>query len=228
MIRPQVSRKRAVRAVIGAGLGIALLAGCMVGTARADDDESLDTKIFRGLMESLGLRRTDSGIEYRERSPLVVPPNRNLPQPSSKSTAERTPTWPNDPDVKRRTEAKAKRNDARANINWDEEKRPLRPDELRGSGPVTAGNSRSTPDNRSVEGSPVMKPSELGYKGGLFSSLFGGGKDEESTTFTGEAPRTSLIEPPTGYRTPSPNQPYGVGKEKYTPPKIEDRAVPAR
>ena len=44
---------------------------------------------------------------------------------------------------------------------------------------------------------------------------------EEYTPFTGEPPRTSLTEPPTGYRTPSPNQPYGVGKEKWTAPKID-------
>ena len=72
-----------------------------------------------------------------------------------------------------------------------------------------------------------MKPSELGYKGGLFSGIFGGPK-EEYKTFTGEQPRASLIEPPTGYRTPSPYQPYGVGKEKWTPPASTDRHEPVR
>ena len=63
----------------------------------------LDTKLFRQLMKDLGLRRRDgSGIEYRERSPLVVPPSRNLPQPRSETAATENPAWPNDPDVKQR------------------------------------------------------------------------------------------------------------------------------
>jgi hypothetical protein len=57
-----------------------------------------------------------------------------------------------------------------------------------------------------------MKPSDLGYKGGLFGSLFKPTPDNEVGTFTGERPRTSLVEPPPGYQTPSPSQPYGVTK----------------
>ena len=44
------------------------------------------------------------------------------------------------------------------------------------------------------------------------------GKDEpESGRFTGEPPRTALTEPPPGYQTPSPDQPYGVGKGTAAP-----------
>jgi hypothetical protein len=43
------------------------------------------------------------------------------------------------------------------------------------------------------------------------------GSKEEYTNFTGEPPRTSLTEPPVGYRTPSPAQPYGVGKQRGAP-----------
>jgi hypothetical protein len=228
MIKPQMSRKRAVRAVIGAGLGIALLAGCMIGAARADDDdeELLDTKIFNGILQSLGLRPSSgSGIDYRERSPLVVPPSRDLPAPNTKSAARNNPAWPNDFDIKKSKEAKAARKTAKPTGDRAlEAMRPLRPDELRGSG---APGSTGPLDDRRAS-SETMRPSELGYKGGIFSSIFSAGKDEDYATFTGEAPRTRLIEPPTGYRTPSPYQPYGVGKEKYAPPKIEDRSLPAR
>jgi hypothetical protein len=48
-----------------------------------------------------------------------------------------------------------------------------------------------------------------------------GGKDEESAKFTGEQPRASLTEPPPGYRTPSPDQPYGVGKERSQPKAVD-------
>ena len=45
--------------------------------------------------------------------------------------------------------------------------------------------------------------------------------------FAGEPPRTSLIEPPVGYRTPSSSQPYGViGEEKYTPKAVKPEDIP--
>jgi len=58
-----------------------------------------------------------------------------------------------------------------------------------------------------------MSPSELGTKnpfGSLFSS-FGPNKKAETAPFTGEPPRASMTEPPSGYQTPSPNYPYGMG-----------------
>ncbi len=66
---------------------------------------------------------------------------------------------------------------------------------------------------------------ELGSKS-IFSKVWGGDKNEY-VPFTGEPPRASLLEPPVGYRTPSPAQPYGVGKEKWVAPVI-DRQVPVR
>ena len=173
---------------------------------------------------SLGLRSGGNGIDYRERSPLVVPPNRNLPTPASKAATEKVAAWPTDQDVKRRKEAKAASKDNRRSVDWDADTRPMSPGALRGTG---KGN-QERPENRDsrMQQGP-MKPSELGYKGGLFSSLFGGPPKEEYKTFTGETPRTSLIEPPSGYRTPSPYQPYGVGREKWTP-TVTDRHEPVR
>jgi hypothetical protein len=227
MMKFRLSQKGSLRTALGAVLGVAMLAGCMVGSARADDDDddAFDTKILRSLLEVIGLRQTGSGIEYRERSPLVVPPSRNLPAPNSKSASERQPAWPNDPDIKRRKEAKAL-SKQRAGIDIEKESRPMSPNELRGSGTGTASGG-GPPGNRNVDGSNILKPSELGYKGGLFSGIFGGAK-EEYTTFTGETPRSSLIEPPSGYRTPSPYQPYGVGREKWIPPSTADRHEPVR
>jgi len=217
------SEKRALRATLAAVLGLVILLGGDGGSARAEDDEPLDTKIFRNILRVLGLRRGDEdNIQYRERSPLVLPPSRELPPPIT-STAEQNPNWPVDPDVKQRKEAKAKRKDPnRTGDSVVEDSRVLSPDELRND------PSRARPDNRRSDAMPEarpMTPSELGYKGGLWKSLFA--KDEEYTTFTGEAPRASLIEPPPGYRTPAPTQPYGVGKEKWTPKPI-DRLEPVR
>jgi hypothetical protein len=59
-----------------------------------------------------------------------------------------------------------------------------------------------------------MKPSELGYVGGVFGNMkdfFSGNNKVETATFEAEPPRASLTDPPTGYRVPSAAQPYGVG-----------------
>jgi hypothetical protein len=40
-----------------------------------------------------------------------------------------------------------------------------------------------------------------------------GGQKAESKPFKQEPPRTALVQPPPGYQTPSPVQPYGIGKE---------------
>ena len=93
--------------------GILAVAFAMAGTAGAfaqdasDEDEPLDTRIFRRVMKELGFRRSDDGVEYRERAPLVVPPSRNLPPPQSEAPSARNPAWPKDPDVARRKEATA-------------------------------------------------------------------------------------------------------------------------
>jgi hypothetical protein len=235
MMMSAMSKKRLFRATLGVALGVAILVGCAGTGARAaeeeDDDTPLDTKIFQNILQAIGLRRGEgANIEYRERSPLVVPPNRNLPPPDSNTAAAKNPTWPTDPEVKRRKEAKATRNTPeKPGDSVMESSRPLRPDELRGSG-APAGSASQADNNKTTpirDPSAPLKPSELGYKGGLFSSIFNPAKDEEYTTFTGETPRTSLIEPPAGYRTPSPSQPYGVGKEKATS-KPADRQLPVR
>jgi hypothetical protein len=64
-----------------------------------------------------------------------------------------------------------------------------------------------------------FSPTELGYKGGLFSF---GKNEEKGVRFTGERARASLTEPPTGYQTPSPDQPYGAGKAKAASNTTED------
>jgi hypothetical protein len=43
---------------------------------------------------------------------------------------------------------------------------------------------------------------------------FGWFKKEEYGTFTGEPARANLTDPPPGYQTPSPDQPYGIGPDR--------------
>jgi len=41
--------------------------------------------------------------------------------------------------------------------------------------------------------------------------MFKGGNTVESKQFKQEPPRESLVQPPSGYQTPSPNYAYGTG-----------------
>src|SRR5204862_4980510 len=111
------------------------------GNARAADDEEdvpLDTKFVRGFMDVLGFQRDGTGIEYRERAPLVVPPSRDLPPPQSEGVTARDPAWPKDPDAVRRKHATASEKAKLSADHPSEEARPLRPDESEVRGrPVT-------------------------------------------------------------------------------------------
>ena len=100
--------------------------------------------------------------------------------------------------------------------------KPLLPSQLgKEAGPV--GPKGGEAPGRSMEGSAAPSTNaELGSKG--FMEMFRTGlwaPKEEYTPFTGEPARTSLVEPPPGYRTPSPAQPYGVGREKWAPSVID-------
>ena len=57
-----------------------------------------------------------------------------------------------------------------------------------------------------------MSPSQLGYSGGLLGIFKS--NSNEAKEFKSEPPRSSLVEPPPGYQTPSPNFAYGTGTDK--------------
>jgi hypothetical protein len=193
----------------------AVLISASVGSAMAGDDDEEDNLpdavFFRNIMKGFGLKRGDDEIEYRERSPLVVPPSRDLPPPETDVPVKRTnAAWPIDPDVKRKQEATA----AKKKVSSIDESRALRPNEMMPGGADVKGNTQtSIPSDAPPDGAP-MKPSQLGFNGWNFTNLFS--SPPESATFTQEPPRDSLTEPPAGYRTPAPNQPYGVTKDKTT------------
>lgn len=186
-----------------------------VPAGAAEDDLPIDQKVMRGLMDGLGLKRDgEPGIEYRERSPLVIPPSRDLPPPE-RSGAVTNPAWPKDPDVERRKLETAMEKNRNISDEREREQNPLRPDQLTPGARGKKQRQQARADDgyqppASGFGNP-LPPSELGYTGNLFSTMFGS-KKEETAKFTGEPPRTSLTEPPVGYQTPSPDQPYGLAK----------------
>jgi len=58
-----------------------------------------------------------------------------------------------------------------------------------------------------------LTPSQLGYVGGLFDSLWSkvGPAKAEEVPFKSEPERATLLAPPAGYQTPSTAYPYGMG-----------------
>ena len=214
-------------AALSLALGAALLTTALPARA-ADDGVSLDNKVYRGILEGLGLRKDGEAINYQERAPLVIPPSRALPPPErSDAVVANNPAWPKDPDVARRKkQAEMERN---RNISEEREleQNPLRQDQMTpGGNPRTARRSQgdaytATPGDR-------LSAKELNQKTSIWSNMFGS-KDDEVAKFTREPPRASLTAPPPGYQTPSPEQPYGLSKEstKYRPhiPTPEDRGT---
>jgi hypothetical protein len=204
---------------MAAALGIAVAVGGTSAQAEDDDEDVLpDTKILRSILKGLGLKRDGEAIEYRERSPLVLPSGSDLPPPEKATQDGRNAAWPNDPDVKRAKERKG--TNKKYVRESDDEGRPLLPSQY--SLPTPARRKAGGAPGKSAEESAAPSTlQELGAKN-IFSKVFA--PSEEYGTFAGEPQRGSLTEPPAGYRTPSPNQPYGIGKEKWKPP-VEDRAA---
>jgi hypothetical protein len=217
--------KRLRRAAAAAAVALAVALAWSAGSARAEDDDEnvpLDTKLFRQFMKDLGLSRSGQGmIEYRERAPLVVPPSRELPPPRDEAeVAAKTPAWPKDPDVARRKqELAAEKAKLKGNLSAEEQARALRPDELdkpgRAIGDNKGADAKGAGKSAEDTSRPLM-PSDLGTKtekifGSIWSSFTPA--KPESAPFTGEPPREAMTAPPSGYQTPSPNYPYGVGVE---------------
>jgi hypothetical protein len=208
------------RLASGTALGIVLAAAMALTPARAADDVPADIGLLQGLLEGIGLRSPDKPvIQYQERAPLAIPQGDTLPPPQAPGAAvANNPAWPKDADRARAKLEKERQRNRDTSWEIEESQRALRPSELEpGRGTVRVRTQRPNDPvaNASVgaDGRETLSPSELGYKGGLFSNFFGKGDDEKAVSFTGEPPRTSLTQPPQGYQTPSPDQPYGLGKQ---------------
>ncbi|WGD53889.1 hypothetical protein QA641_08320 [Bradyrhizobium sp. CB1650] len=215
MVRdPQQGIWRVLRvSAVALGIGLVMATGAArAGDDDDDDDMTFEEKLIDNLMSGIGAKSMEKpGIEYRERSPLVVPPKLDLPPPTA-TEAKAAPNWPKDPDVKRRKEAIAARKKAsKPKENW-EAARPLTPAEMNAAKTAAPARENNDPIQPGTNGNPSLSPAQLGYSGGLLG-MFKGNSSEE-TKFTSEPPRQSLVEPPPGYQTPSPNYAYGSGPDK--------------
>jgi hypothetical protein len=240
MPRDLLHRSRA-SAMLVAALGVFLVLAGNNGPAFAadDDDEGTwDQRAIRSILRGIGLRNGREGsIEYKERPPLVVPPNRELPAPDTTgSINQRDPAWPSDPDENKRNAAKKAVGERKWTdvTTWGD---TMRPSEMKAGKTDALPNEKGIKPGQTVETSTQLRPDELGYKGDtMWSKMLGIGetfkteKSAEGAKFLREPPRGSLTAPPTGYLTPSPEQPYGLyykdgGKQKAV---VEDHQTTGR
>ena len=122
------------------GIGLVMTAGVARAQDDDEDDKTFEEKIIEGIMAGIGGTNMENrGIDYRERSPLVVPPKLDLPPPEAAKSEVKDPNWPKDPDEARRKAAIAARKKRKHGLP-SEAARILTPDRTqcrqdRGSGP---------------------------------------------------------------------------------------------
>lgn len=208
---------RTVRlSAIALGVGLLMTSHAARAGDDDDDDKTFEEKIIENVMRGLGGTNMDNtGIDYRERSPLVVPPKLDLPPPQAAAKEAKVPNWPKDPDEARRKAAIA----ARKKENKDPmyQSRILTPDELNKGRIAPSSSGPVTPDSVVPGGEPgasaILSPSQLGFDGSKVFGVFKG-NTAEIGQFKQEPPRESLTQPPPGYQTPSPNFAYGTGPKE--------------
>jgi hypothetical protein len=223
--------KRALRmslrlSAVALGVGLLMASGAARAGDDDEDDKTFEEKIIDGIMRGIGgTNMENGGIDYRERSPLVVPPKLDLPPPASASADVKAPNWPKDPDEARRKAAIAARK--KENKDPREASRILTPSELNAAKTAPGSGGTGSVDSAMPGGNPganaILSPSQLGYSGG-FMGMFKG-NSSETAPFKGEPTRESLTQPPAGYQTPSPNFAYGTGPKESLNNKVYDPAA---
>src|SRR5436190_1442570 len=225
---PSRSMRRALLACL-CGMLLTLPVAASAQQAQDDDEDTFEQKIIKNILGGMGVDIGRPGIDYRERSPLVIPPTRDLPPPQAAGTAVRNPAWPREPDHKI---AVRSRPNARASAEDPGSESALNPDELRrGTNPRAPRVTDPSQTTGSIEEANIgrpLSPSQLGSSSIFNWNALMGTHLNEQAQFTGEPTRGSLTQPPAGYQTPSPNYAYGAGVDKgsgWKIPNILDRAV---
>lgn len=195
---------------VALSIGLVMSAGAARAADDEEDDASFEDKIIKNIMTGLGgTNMENQGIDYRERSPLVVPPKITLPPPDT--SAAPVANWPKDPDVQQRNAARQARLAPKGDPR--DYPRSLTPKEMEAQrGKPTASTETVIPGdpNRNI----VLSPAQLGVSGGLFKNLFGSSNKGETAEFKGEPTRESLTQPPVGYQTPAAGYAYGTGPKE--------------
>jgi hypothetical protein len=225
--------RRAATAIMAAFV-IGLAGAGPVLAADDDDDDTFEQKIIKGILGGLGVNVGKPGIDYRERSPLVVPPSRDLPPPQDANALRTNPAWPRDPEQADRARRKAAARDRipaiAENPNDPGDHGRMTPEQLR-RGTITNATRSTDPATNSIndiDQGRNLRPTELGDNRTLFNFGNPFNSKPEVVQFEREPPRTSLTQPPPGYQTPSTAFPYGVAEPErggWKIPNLLDRPV---
>ncbi|HET7887384.1 MAG TPA: hypothetical protein VFL62_14235 [Bradyrhizobium sp.] len=230
-------QKMQASGLIGRTLGLAVLSlslAVTAGVARAADNDgrTMSEKISDGFYGMIrGTNMDNRGIDYRERSPLVVPPTLDLPPPvNSAGDAQQIANWPKDPDERARkaviaakkknappvarVQAAANGTQAPQAINIAppvDEPAPSPGTTRRADAPVM---SREATDPVYDKGGDLFTggASELADKIGFGGDWFGSKKSATYEPGT-EPAREALTQPPVGYQTPAAGYAYGEQKK---------------
>ena len=169
----------------------------MAAPAHAINDDGRGSTLESLLdMVSLGDKKESDSIQYRERSPLVVPPKMEMPTPQPRPS-QKAEAWPQDQEVvrarKKQVESNARVMSKYVESNGGEK---LTPEEMRAM--RTPGASAAAP-KQSCNMDPFDKSScsVAEYWGALSAKTE---KKEELTLQAGVEPqREYLTQPPKGY-----------------------------
>jgi hypothetical protein len=235
----RLAHKRLLRATLGAALGACIVIGGAGAVYAGDDDDNTlpDVKFVQKFLRALGLRNgQEEAISAQERPPLVVPPNTTLPPPQATETlVQRDPAWPVDPDEKTRKQLKGRTSSTPAWVQFEKAQDELRPSASAAPKGTPVSTAEVTPQpmrDPMLQGQP-LSPDQLGTKNqtGFWANLMGIKKtithEEELAQFRGEPQRRSLTDPPPGYLTPSPSEPYGMNitKQRIEVNRNKDRQL---
>src|SRR5256885_12364852 len=96
---PSTSLRGVFRACV-CGILLMLPMAASAQQAQDGDEDTFEQKIIKNILGGMGVDVGRAGIDYRERSPLVIPPTRDLPPPQAAGAATRNPAWPREADRK--------------------------------------------------------------------------------------------------------------------------------
>jgi hypothetical protein len=194
------------RALICAAGGALLMSLAATAPAKALDDgaDNIFSSIAQLLTVGIGIggERAKPRIDYRERAPLVLPPNlQQLPPPGS-GVAARNPNWPQDFDQQQHRRAIARAGTPRE-----------RYDEVGGrNAPASVGGPIAGPgDPRECRDDPLER---LCNTEQFWSTMRDRSQTRQQIAVGQEPPRRSLTDPPTGFRRQTTEQRYTFEVER--------------
>jgi len=224
--------KPAMRILLIAGLSasVAACGGAISGNDYFEEEETGDAKpsanVFGSILGGLGGTTNQRRIEHKPRSPLVIPPSRDLPPTEEKIARGDPANWPNDPDL---AEAKlreewAKNSDGKTPFPGADAtskrsdpgyvaKHRVKGGGLRDYAKASSGNDATESRNF------VMSPDKL-------RSLKVKTPEAVEVDENGVPIRRYLTEPPTAYRVPSADAPMEV--PEYTDEELGLKRNPSR